>query len=538
MLSIEASTRGGRRGLVMTQVRVDRGPRIKILSPRPRQPVKSSVTVQVQVDHAPFESGGAPMATVAYQPVALREVAPNVFEAVVELSKFKPPLSGEQLFTVTAQSSQGTKADAAVLFVVDHIGPTFAETSPPPGAVVGQVIEVRAVVQDPAGVLGSTVTAIIGHKGGDQAFTLMLKAKGPGVYAALFDTARLRTCGSPPAMGTLCNVFPNISFRAADQLGNETTVAYDLHVDNQGPIIELDPEPIRLLKYQAGGYMCSHAFRPNGNYTRPGSAPNDLCRVPQTFDLRAWAEDVGNPAYDQRGAPFAAIDAPTVAAYVQQDTSTPLVVDSDGDSWCDTINPKLEPTTRAPLAPNQVLKVRLAGVPMRGAPDFSPLPELPTGCLPKFETAPDAVCSVLAPSRDTIAIGHPDIIEGPYPSIWTLEPITEKSPFCLGAQFDTFANEIRSPGWICLAVAARDKVGNLGVSKPLRLWVDRATVPFSSAQSGCLGPPPNAPPPPSCVGTYTLASDAVTTTACKWRRFSFPNNRREAIVGTATMTEK
>ena len=63
--------------------------------------------------------------------------------------------------------------------------------------------------------------------------------QGSGVYGTLFDTLSLTQCPPPPATG-LCIVFPTISFRAADSVGNQSAVGYEFAVDNIAPVADLD----------------------------------------------------------------------------------------------------------------------------------------------------------------------------------------------------------------------------------------------------------------------------------------------------------
>ena len=60
------------------------------------------------------------------------------------------------------------------------------------------------------------------------------------------------------------------------------------------------------------------------------------------------------------------------------DETQALIVDTDGDGWCDSINPLLTPTTEPPVTNDQVLKVRLAPVETAGSANFLPDLSLPT----------------------------------------------------------------------------------------------------------------------------------------------------------------
>src|SRR5204863_7996637 len=126
--------------------------------------------------------------------------------------------------------------------------------------------------------------------------------------------------------------------------------------------------------------------------------------------------------------PISMVDPEATAAYILDTTvlngePQPLVVDTDGDGFCDAVNPKLQPTTSPLVGPRQVLKVRLAPVPPAGIADFAtddptlPL-TLPGGgvCLAGRDVdAPFDLCE-LGP-QPSIAISY----AGGLPSIWAAE---------------------------------------------------------------------------------------------------------------------
>jgi hypothetical protein len=388
---------------------------------------------------------------------------------------------------------------------------------------VGGIVRLRAKVDDPSGVLGNTVIAVIGNS--KQAnFTIPLKPEGAtGFYSELFDTNRLTRCAPLPS-NDLCLVFPNLSFRASDLPGNEAVVAYDLGVDNQPPTLDLFPPPdVRVVRFdqQLRRLVCSWPFDPLGNYSRLGDMPNDGCAVPQVFDLRARIEDQGNRADGLKASPISGVDPTSTGLYILPDTTQPLVVDLDGDGACDAINPKLIPTTKGPMKSNEVMTVRLAPIPPKGGADFSPDPSLllPAtmaaypGCAPGTDPlAPRPLCGA---ENLSVVIGYPAAI-GPNPAIWALEPITAGEPLCIGSQFDVQANDIPD-GWVCIAAAARDGLGNTSVSAPLRVWVQRRGLPETGPI--CPAPPPNAGAPPNCTGTYDRQQGNLTGGTCQGRTF-------------------
>jgi hypothetical protein len=231
--------------------------------------------------------------------------------------------------------------------------------------------------------------------------------------------------------------------------------------------------------------------------------PNDGNRVPQVFDLRARIEDDGNHAVGLKVRPISGVDPLNTAVYVLDDESQALIVDTDGDGWCDSINPLLTPTTEPPVTNDQVLKIRLAPVPPAGIANFLPDPSLPTAFCDFGRAAalPPILCIGHQPS---VAISY----AGPTPAIWSLEDIDPN--WCFGKPFDTYANNI-SAGWACIAVATQDEANNFSVSPPLRVDIDyQLTGAYGQAGRGT---------PPACTGTWDRNTNTVTKGPCKTRRF-------------------
>jgi hypothetical protein len=536
LLTVNASTRSGRRGMDTKLIKVDAGPRITIISPRQNGAYKRGVAVQVLVDSSPFEPNGTVEGFVGNTRIPLTATGvTNLYEAEIKFQEFDPPLSGEQAFRASAKNANGTGDEAQVQFLVDEEGPTFLATEPAPGAVVGGVIRVRARMSDPAGVVGPVI-AVIGNKA-DVNFRMELKEEegaAPGTFSTFFDTTKLTRCKPAPDK-SICIVLPNISFRVADQLANESETAYDFAVDNHPPVLELDPPLMRVRKLdrQNRANLCSWAFDPVGNYQRPGDMPNDGCAVPQVFDLRARIEDDGNRAVGLKVVPIAGTDPRTTGLYILNKPTQPLVVDVDGDGVCDTINPKLIPTTTPAAGPSDVLLVRLTPIPPKGGGDFSPDPSLPallpgaapdaTTCYRGGEPVTPPLCGA---QSIPIAIGYWNAL-GPFPAIWAIEPITTRETLCLGSQFDAHANRIEENAWTCIAAAATDLNGNAGVSPPLRVWVDYDFQNVPGTGAGVCPMPPGAP---NCTGTYVRQTDTVTSKPCTPRTFLGPGEARPEIL--------
>ena len=141
-----------------------------------------------------------------------------------------------------------------------------------------------------------------------------------------------------------------------------------------------------------------------------------------------------------------------------------------------------------------------------GVANFRPDPTHPATqllpCARGIDPAPPPL--LCHPLQPTIAIGY----AGGEPAIWTVEPVDE--PHCFGNQFDSYANNIHE-GWACIAVESTDRNGNVGVSPPLRVFIDyRYTGALGAVEAGTA---------PACTGSYDRVTGAVANGACKTRRF-------------------
>jgi hypothetical protein len=533
-LTVAAASSSGATGQATSSIVIDDGPTITVNSPLPGHAYNGTLDISVAADAGAYPPLVGPTATLAGMPVALSlDAATGAYRATVAFDPAAPPpsdvqvfpaLSGTQLLDVTAMNANGVRVESQITFTIDVTGPTIANTAPAVGAVVGGVVQITATVTDPSGVLDSSVIAIVGDQDTPE-FSLPLEPQGAGVYGTLFDTNNLTPCKPPPDTG-LCLVFPTISFRASDSIGNQTVVTYGISIDNIAPVADLDPPLAREIRLGPAGYECSFAFDPLSVNEDVGDMPNDGCEVPQIFDLRARIEDDGNHGNGLKVAPISTVDPDKTNVFVLSDVATlnqnqPLVVDSDGDGNCDEINPLLVPTTTplVPGVPRQVLQVRLAGVPAAGVADFRPDPVLPPSapdstypCIQGTDMAPPPL---LCTSEQPTAVFS---YAGGLPTIWAVEPI-DKGFHCVGNQFDTYANNVADGQWICIAVQTTDLAGNRSVSAPMRVYVE-----YDDAGGFCATPPAAAGPPPTCTGTFDRSANAGAGAAaigvCRTRQFT------------------
>lgn len=414
-------------------------------------------------------------------------------EIVFEDAMFSPPLRGVQQVTVTAENiNNSVQSTSAVTFTVDDEGPTIVVNTPLPGEIVGGIITIEADVQDDAGVLLTSVLAILGNNAYE--YIVQLEPIG-GVFSGTFDTTLF-----PHNF-----VFPPLSVRAADSLNNESEVGFVLALDNTKPVLSLDPPETTRIAELGECYgvpqqvVCAQQFDPVG-----AGVPNDLDTVPQVFWLRARVEDRGNDALGLLQIPLSLIDYATPRAYFLSDTSQALVVDTDGDGFCDEINPALIPSTN-PQGSNEILALSLGPIAPTGDPDYRlDLSPLPAGCDCSGDDTdpPPELCIATRPEGMSVAMHY--TVDPSEPAIWSLPPINSSDPlFCAGHQFDALASNI-SEGWTCIAVRAKDNAGNVGVSEPLRVCVDYTLdgVPTECANTGLA---------PDCTGTWNPVTQTVDT---------------------------
>ena len=424
-------------------------------------------------------------------------------------SMFNPPLSGAQRMTVTATNAVDNQGSASVDFTVDNQGPEIVIVSHVEGQIIGSITQIQATITDPAGVLSSSVFAVIGND--DLHFTVQLRApEGSNDYFGSFDTTML-----PNTF-----IWPALQVFASDMLGNETSVAFQLALDNGSPIISLDPpETMRLAKKNTVSQIeCSRVFDPVG-----WASANDRELVPQVFWLRARVEDQGNRAVGAAWSPLALVNPASVEIFILDDTSQALAVDKNGDGICNDINPNLIPTINITGDPRETLKLNMVPLDPAGAADYRFVhgqePELPCEAWGIATDPPDPLCPVVDGDLDLLLWYTYDKTE---PAIYGLPPFSATSPLtCSGIQFDARANNI-SEGWACILVKAIDNVGNVGVSAPLRVCIDYNPYDLATPFE-CL----DLFNAPDCTGTWDPGTSTVLSTPCIPMEFPDFEVRRE-----------
>jgi hypothetical protein len=365
----------------------------------------------------------------------------------------------------------------------DGASPLITVVSPEAGTIVSGIMTLSVDVVDDDGVDVVSAT-IAGVHEIDMAREDLTSERWVGVY----DTF--------PLSGL---VAPTIVIRAIDASGATAEKGFEIVLDNASPVASLDPADVRLVQPGTAGFECSRPFDPVGE-----DAPSDGQSVPQLSEMRARVADLPNSGTLATTLYIPMGGVATVDLYVLDDSTRPLVVDTDGDGTCDAINPDIVPAT-TPVLSNEAAVVSLEGVDGGGTGDFRDTifgGENANTCDAGTDTdAPAGLCfGELATSAaiDTAFTNEPQIFGIPQ--------VDELN--CLGFAFDARASNI-SDGWACAAVLTVDTLGNRGVSAPLRICVDS-----NGDETECLpwGEIAAEGVRPSCTGTVT--GGVVNNTPC------------------------
>jgi hypothetical protein len=493
-VTLRAISAGGAEATETVMFLLDAGPEIRVDSPMEGKYFRGSLPVDVTIRDQYFGPVSAIVATVAGKEVKLAGPggpSGTQYTATVDFSAFDPRLKGPVGFTVRAQNRNKTEARVTRGFISDEEGPEITNAIPKKGALIGRVITISADVSDPAGVLDSSVVAVVAH--GGTTFEVRLNPPPPGSvrkeFSATFDTSRL----------PINALFPTISFRASDLLGNERVEGYTVALDNNPPQSDLDPPDVRAIFIPNGetGYRCSWPFDPVGP-----DAVDDGDTVAQLFDVRARIEDRGNTPLSGTAdyVPVATIGMNDAKLLILDDHTVPLVVNTNppvagmpgkGDNACDAINPNIVPSTK-PMSSKDALLITMVPFVAGGLFDATSGDDSAAAalCTPGNVLTPAAeICSTTynqSKARyrfvggSTETRSHVTTINMFYTadkanssSVWGLPPYEQRPSLqCGGTQFDALANNI-SDGWACLAVLAQDKLGNSQVSRPLRVCIDK-----------------------------------------------------------------
>lgn len=380
---------------------------------------------------------------------------------------YQTALNGDYEFSVSVTNGRGVTRRETRSFTVDAGGPTINIIEPELASIIAGATDVIAEITDPSGVDASTVRYRILAQGLSQEFS-MTQVGGTNRFVGSFDANQY-----PETIGQI-----SINVSAADLAGNDRTEELSVQLDSRPPLIDMDPPTVREAQEDMTGQICSNAFDPVG-----GEAANDATVLGPVPSFRARIEDRTN-----RVSAISGVNRDDVQVYILDDETQALLIDTDGNGVCDSINPAFLPNN--PLGNQPAVVINLTPVAASGTAFFQALP--PTQTLPdpyngpqfcfggengngtgNAMDAPDEVCLIGTTAGTTLTRVIPDNTDpdGMRPAIFGRAPLTPLR--CIGDRFD-FPGAGISPGFACVAARATDNGGNESVSSPLRVCLDDA----------------------------------------------------------------
>ena len=384
---------------------------------------------------------------------------PGLYSAAVNFADTTlypmPPTTAEVV--VTAKSSRSPEAPtrrAKADITIDSKGPKITVQTPGQGVIVRSDVTLTVMITDDSGVDQDTVIGTIALLNGEEYVLSDWKVAG-NVYTETFDTRSF-----DPTLTQL-----TINVVAKDLVGNESDPATLLiRIDNVAPILSLDPPKLReYTKPTPTTRVCSEPFDPVGP-----DAVSDLDVVEATAMYRVMVEERTNLAPGQEYGYAAGIEPDTMKLYARRDLSIPLLIDTDGDAQkiCDEINFDALPVGQRPIA------LDLAPVIVRGAAEYRVAfnPNDPENIAPQVCMAVpmDSMPLPLCGSSPMTRIVSQRVEGAAVPAIYGRMPTNATTGECSGQQWLLPFAE----GWACVAARVEDAIGNVGLSRPLRVCFD------------------------------------------------------------------
>ncbi len=508
-LACAAQDRDGAKRTDTITTFLDRGPAITIISPEPdsAHPLKGGLDVTFTVAAVPLSDSdaGAEVSEVIFSldgkecvvgadECQVEEVSPGKFHTVFALEDTNQfPVSPSGAIKISAANSRTPEpvvATESYNVLVDGLGPVINIESPPPQKVVGgKVALVFTVVDTGSGVDPETVNVALYPDGPPQLYDPNKGWSRDGNrFTFVFDTKEVEKAAK---------VQTTINVRASDRAGNPSGngQSIQLYLDNVPPTIDLDPKNVRV---RAGG-SCSGSFDPVGPAALgdlDGQLGSPIVN-PIAF-FRAFVDEQTNSQEGQSLFYHAGTDQGQVRLYIQADPAnqaTKLLVNKNPnvDNTCDDIG-GIDDLVGAPAF--STLKPMDAARPL-GAVWNRIDPEIPPvvgdACTLSTGLEPPHLCP--GTTSDMWYVPFFTAIKEPH--VYVVGTPNPNDASCSGIDL-AFLTTDQPDGWVCAAARVVDNAGNVGISPPLRLCVDKndgsppacrvsSTVP-PSCTDGCTPP--------------------------------------------------
>jgi len=468
---------------------VDKGPIITILKPKANEAraLSEPLDLDFTVEAAPLSDTDT-KADVDFDSVTLEIVGQSIdlsdaldkdghYRLQVDLANaklFNPAPSGPIPIVIRAANERNPDpvvAEANEEILVDGAGPLIKITTPVDKAVVGGKVRLTFEATDAvSGVDPRSIVVAINTVGYPYDPASDSWGVEKNVYTFEFDSRLVKQA----------KVQLTVNVGATDKVGNVSTGASELlYLDNYPPVVDLDPFNIRTITPTPNA-KCSSSFDPVGL-----DGVNDLDSVEIAGMFRALVVDKTNTADEFPIVHFAGTNSSTVRLYIEDDETKPLLVDTNDDGICDDV-----------AAKESSKSIGLMPIAKKGAPlyikDDSTAPVFSEEVCPTKEELPkpERLCT-----NKTSQMWQ--VIQDEYNNLPVIFGVSvTPDDECTGVVWE-LAGVLHKDGWVCAAVRAEDVVGNVGISRPLRVCLD------DPARAGSPACATSSTAPPTCTKQCT-----------------------------------
>ena len=263
-------------------------------------------------------------------------------------SLYQTPLNGDYEFSVSVANARGVTRRETRSFTVDAGGPTINIIEPELASIIAGATDVIAEITDPSGVDASTVRYRIDatgvqhdHGRRDESVQRLLRCEPVSAddWSDHDQRHRRRSRRQRPHSSRS---------RCSSIRGRRC--------------IDMDPPTVREAQEDMTGQICSNAFDPVG-----GEAANDATVLGPVPSFRARIEDRTN-----RVSAISGVNRDDVQVYILDDETQALLIDTDGNGVCDSINPAFLPNN--PLGNQPAVVIDMTPVAASGTAFFQALP--------------------------------------------------------------------------------------------------------------------------------------------------------------------
>lgn len=487
-------------GSALLETFVDHGPTIteRLPAKDSANPLEGVLAVEFTIDPAPLSDDdteaavtGVKLFVAGVEIVDVTEDQSNrgTYRAEVDFKDGhlfpEPPTehTSVRIEAMNGRSPEGALAVRDYPFVVDGVGPTITFEDTRPRAVVGETIVEFTVSDTGAGLDEDTLFVEVSQHPDspvkfDATDSTTWSHQANGSFRFRFDTGILEDVESQIT----------VNVRAEDAAGNKgESGSLLLTLDNLPPWIDLDPPNARGLD---SNDVCSASFDPLGP-----KALNDLEIVTARNNyLRALIYDQTTFGSGQTLSYMSGTKQTSARLYVQPNADEPFLVDTDGDGECDNL-----------ADDDEFRYIGLSPVKKAGRLTYSETDQAVSPFIQDDDPEAEGYCAVQAASATppptlcgelsdmTVVVDHDSKTQADEPIVYGIGNLPPSE--CTGTTWD-LGLEVAKNGWICLAARASDNLGNVSVSRPLRICYDAA----DGDTPPCASDPSN---PPSCTTDCT-----------------------------------